>query len=75
MYKNFKQLRIEKNLTLDELALLTGMSKLYLYNLENGFIKDAEIEDMGKLALALECEMSDICFAFISTTGYKWEEK
>jgi len=65
MKKSLKDLRIEKGITLDELASLSSLSKLYLYNLENGMIKDPTIESISQVALALECNIADVCLSLL----------
>lgn len=71
MNKGLKDLRIERGITLDELASLSSLSKLYLYNLENGLIKDPTIDDIGQIALALECNIADVCLALLGNLEAK----
>lgn len=71
MNKSLKDLRIERGITLDKLASLSSLSKLYLYNLENGMIKEPTINDIGQVALALECDIADVCLALLGN----WEAK
>lgn len=71
MNKSLKGLRTEKGITLDELASLSSLSKLYLYNLENGMIKDPTINDIGQIALALECDIADVCLALLGNLEAK----
>ncbi len=71
MNKSLKDLRIERGITLDELASLSGLSKLYLYNLESGLIKDPKLDDIGRVALALECDIANVCLAILGKMEVK----
>ena len=49
-----RQLRISKNLTLDELAGKIGAQKSYIWSIENGRIEKPSAENLAKIAGALD---------------------
>ena len=59
IYKNLKFLREEKNLTVDELSELSGVSKVKILSIELERSFEHNIEDIAKLALALDITVDD----------------
>lgn len=57
---NLNKLRIKKYMTLQQLSLLTGLSRGYLSLLERGIKTNPSLTTMKKIADALECEINDI---------------
>lgn len=57
--ENLKRIRKEKDLTQEELGKLCGMSAAMIRQYELGYRKPKS-ENLKKIALALECEVSDI---------------
>ena len=51
--EKIRQLRLEKNLTLDQLATLTGSSKSYIWELENRNPPRPSAEKLAKIASVL----------------------
>lgn len=51
IYKNLKFLRQEKNLTVDELSKLSGVSKAKILSIERELSFEHNIEDIARLAL------------------------
>ena len=63
MYLNkIKILRIEKGITMVELAELSGVSVGYICHLENGTRKNPSFEIMKRIAKALNTDISEIFF-------------
>lgn len=61
-YNKLKNIRKEKNLTLEELSEKTGVSAGYLCHLENGSRTHPSIEVMEKIAQALNKTIFEIFF-------------
>lgn len=59
IYKNLKFLREEKKLTVDELSELSGVSKVKILSIEQERSFEHHIEDIAKLALALDVTVDD----------------
>jgi transcriptional regulator with XRE-family HTH domain len=51
--KKIKQLRTNRNLTLDDLAKKIGTQKSYIWSVENGKIEKPSAESLAKIADAL----------------------
>ncbi len=63
MYKNkIKKYRIQKGLTLKEVADKCGISAGYLCHLEKGSRKNPSIEVMQKIAKALDKTITEVFF-------------
>ena len=56
---NIKRRRIEMNLNIEGLAILTNSSKSYIWNVDNGLI-DPSISKMIKIAKALETDVQTL---------------
>ena len=64
MYKNkIKQYRIEKNMTLKELAEKSGISAGYLCHLERGSRGNPSTEVMENIAMVLKKTIPEIFFS------------
>lgn len=61
-YSKLKALRINKGMTLEELAEISNVSAGYLCHLENGTRKNPSIEVMEKIAKALNTNIFEIFF-------------
>ena len=65
IYKNLKFLRQEKNLTVDELSKLSGVSKAKILSIERELSFEHNIEDIARLALVLAVTVDDfVCQKF-----------
>ena len=65
IYKNLKFLRQEKNLTVDELSKLPGVSKAKILSIERELSFEHNIEDIARLALVLDVTVDDfVCQKF-----------
>ena len=65
IYKNLKFLRQEKNLTVDELSKLSGVSKAKILSIERELSFEHNIEDIARLALVLDVAVDDfVCQKF-----------
>jgi len=60
MLKNLKRIRLKKNLSLDKLAKLTGVSKSYIASLEKGRRSNPTIEIIDKLSKALNVTRDEL---------------
>lgn len=58
--KKIKALRIEKGLSLPDLATRAKVSKGFLYQLENGEQENPSLDTLNKLATALEVTLADL---------------
>lgn len=61
MGKTLKIKRIEKNLSVADIAKLSNISKSYVYKLEKG-TKSPSLRVMKKLSLILETSVQDLFF-------------
>ena len=70
IYKNLKFLRQEKNLTVDELSKLSGVSKAKILSIERELSFEHNIEDIARLALVLDVTVDDfVCQKFYEDRG------
>ena len=60
---NMKKIRISKNMTLGELAKVTGISAGYLCHLEKGTRKNPSVQTMESIAKALDKSVIEIFFS------------
>lgn len=60
MSYNLKKIREAKGLTQSELAKKSGISRITINRIENGSQKDIMVGNLNKLAVALECKVSDL---------------
>ena len=60
---NMKKIRTSKNMTLVELANLTGISAGYLCHLEKGTRKNPSVQIMESIAKALDKSITEIFFS------------
>ncbi|MFI3904735.1 helix-turn-helix domain-containing protein [Ochrobactrum sp. S1502_03] len=56
---NLRRIRVAKNISQDELALLAGVERAYVGHIERGK-KNPTIQTLAKLAHALNCEVKDL---------------
>ncbi|MBX3575475.1 MAG: helix-turn-helix transcriptional regulator [Mesorhizobium sp.] len=56
---NLRRLRVAKNLSQDELALISEVERAYVGHLERG-TKNPTIDTLAKLSIALECEIMEL---------------
>lgn len=56
---NLRRLRVAKNISQDELALISEVERAYVGHLERG-TKNPTIDTLAKLAAALECEIMEL---------------
>lgn len=59
MHLNIKQIRIDRDMTQEELALKSGVSRQTICALENRESVSAKVETLAKLASALNVNVSD----------------
>ena len=65
IYKNLNFLRQQKNLTVDELSKLSGVSKAKILSIERELSFEHNIEDIARLALVLDVTVDDfVCQKF-----------
>ena len=60
MKNNLKQIRWENNLTVNQLAKLSGVSHSQITKIENGDTKDVELQTAYKLSSALNVSVYDL---------------
>jgi len=71
MLLRIKEIRNKKNITQDDLAMKTGLSKRMILDYEKE-IKDIPLQKLQLIATALECTLNDL---IINDTPYKEESK
>lgn len=59
---NLKKLRINKGITQKEIAEYMGLSRQYISQVEPVLHKTLNYEQLYKLAILLECEVSDLFY-------------
>lgn len=57
--ENLRKIRIKKNITQSEISKLTGISNVYLSNLEKGIKKNPSIKILEKIASALNVSVDE----------------
>ena len=62
-FNKLKKIRLERGLTLQELAYKTNLSAGYLCHLEKGTRKNPSIDVMEKISKALDKTISEIFFS------------
>lgn len=63
MYKNqMRKIRIAKNMTLEELSEITGISAGYLCHLEKGTRKNPSMQVMEAIAMGLKATVAEVFF-------------
>lgn len=60
MLANLKRIRLKRNLSMDKLAKLTGVSKSYIASLENGRRKNPTIDIIDKISKALNVTRDEL---------------
>lgn len=60
IFNNIKKYRLEKNMSLKELAKKTSLSSGYLSHLENGGRRNPSYNVMKKISIALDKDISEI---------------
>ncbi len=60
MIINLYQIRTDRELTLRELARLTGIGKTRLNNIENAISRAPDLTELETLAKALDCRITDL---------------
>lgn len=60
MKNNLKQIRWENNLTVNQLAKLSGVSHSQITKIENGDTNDVELQTAYKLSSALNVSVYDL---------------
>lgn len=56
---NLRRIRVAKNISQDELALLAGVERAYVGHIERGK-KNPTVQTLAKLAEALNCGVKDL---------------
>lgn len=56
---NLRRIRVAKNISQDELALLAGVERAYVGHIERGK-KNPTIQTLAKIAGALDCQVRDL---------------
>lgn len=62
MNNSVKERREELDMTQQELAYKSGVSRTTISKIETGVLKDIRSTTLLKIALALECDVGDIFF-------------
>lgn len=57
---NLKRLRLQKQLSLPDLATITDLSKGYVYQLESGEMANPSLDKLLKISRALDCTIADL---------------
>jgi transcriptional regulator with XRE-family HTH domain len=57
---NIKRLRLQKQLSLPDLATITDLSKGYVYQLEAGEMVNPSLDKLLKISRALDCTIADL---------------
>ena len=65
---NLRRLRVAKNISQDELALISEVERAYVGHLERG-TKNPTVDTLAKLAAALECEIMELFRAVPDDAG------
>ena len=65
MSEKLKEWRIEKGYSLDEFSKLSGISISYIEGLENGAKRNPRLDIVHKIAIALNQDIVDICYAIL----------
>lgn len=60
MKNNLMQIRLEKNLSTNQLALLSGVSQSQITRIENNYISNVSLITAWRLAKALDVDIFDI---------------
>lgn len=58
--ENIKRLRLQKQLSLPELAEESGLSRGYVYMLESGETTNPSLEKLSDISQALDCTIADL---------------
>lgn len=67
---NLRRIRVSKNISQEELALLAGVERAYVGHIERGK-KNPTIQTLAKMAEALDCEVVDF-FKITNNTEQSW---
>ena len=70
---NIKKLRKEKEITLYRLEKLTGISRAYIYRLENNKTTNPTISTLYKIAIALNTNIKDLFYSKFDIEDLKKE--
>lgn len=62
MFEKIHDIRICKNITQEELAEKSGVSRTTIHGLETGKVKNTKTDTLGKIAVALGVSMDDLFF-------------
>lgn len=57
---NLRKIRESRDMTQGELAEKSGISRITICRIENGTQKDLMVGNLNKLAIALDCNVSDL---------------
>lgn len=57
---NLRKIREAKGMTQEELAKKSGISRITICRIESGTQKDLMVGNLNKLAVALDCKVSDL---------------
>lgn len=57
--RNLRETRIDKGLSQESLAALSGLHRTYIGSVERGE-RNISIDNMAKIALALDCKLQDL---------------
>ena len=60
MGNNIRKIRKERGMTIEQLADLSGLSKVYIYHLENGTRKNPSYEVMRKISIGLSRTIEEV---------------
>lgn len=60
MGNNIRKIRKEKGMSIEELAELSGLSKVYIYHLENGTRNNPSYEVMKDISKGLEKTIEEV---------------
>ena len=62
LFEKIHDIRICKNITQEELAEKSGVSRTTIHGLETGKVKNTKTDTLGKIAVALGVSMDDLFF-------------
>lgn len=68
-----KNIRLNKNITLYGLSQLTGLSRTYIRNLENNIFFNPSLDNLAKIATALDVNIKDLFYTTLDIEDLRKE--